>query len=82
MSVYTFAVEGTGAFPYDMLRWDRCFPKTQASAQAMSCPRCGGKLRGKRKVELIKPVERISDSPTVARWESFGWTVVEETFVR
>lgn len=82
MKVYKFTVEGKGIFPYDMLRHDRCYPTTLESAQAMDCQLCAGMVRGKRKVELIKPVEHIYEYPTAARWESFGWKVIKEVFVR
>lgn len=82
MKVYRFTVEGKGPFPFDMLRRDTCYPRTTESAHAMDCSRCAEMAHGKRKVELIKPVEHDYDHPNAQRWESFGWNVIEEYFVK
>lgn len=68
--LYTFVVEGTGQFPWDMLRYDQCWPNSQQSATNMPVLRPIG-FNTRRQVTLtgIKPA-------TVKRWESFGWKVV------
>jgi hypothetical protein len=57
-----YRVIGSGEFPTDMLRHDDAHIATGLQ-DAMH-------LRGRRSV-LIEGYRR----PTVARWESFGWTV-------
>lgn len=65
-----FVVEGTHRFPYDMLRYDQCFPVSEAR----DSPMLDHDLhRDKRQVMLA------SDEPTAptdGRWLSFGWRVL------
>jgi len=69
-----FKVRGTGAFPVDMLRYDSCWPTDSASASAISMNTDGVRAKdSKRTVALATAMW-----PTVARWGSFGWKVVEE----
>ena len=65
----TFNVRGQGQFPTDMLRYDRCVPNSQTSVADMEST-CT------REVSLIMytNTEQL-ESPTVARWNSFGWEV-------
>lgn len=69
VAVYQFEVEGSGEFPYDMLRYDMCWPATEMydSAQLST-----------RKNERRKVTLRGLRSPTDGRWRSFGWTVLRE----
>jgi hypothetical protein len=64
----SFTVDGRGDFPYDMLRYDLCWPASEAMARRLGPDDHPGErtviLRG------LKP-------PTTARWASFGWTVRE-----
>lgn len=67
-----FTATGSGKFPVDMLRYDGCFPDDQESAVSIGygrrdCP------RGKRTVNLCMAVRNKQQSPTDARWRSFGW---------
>jgi len=63
---FKITVEGIGQFPYDMLRYDQCFPFTETDSANIS-------LRyEKRQVTL-----RASMPPTRERWQSFMWRVVE-----
>ncbi|MCY4506533.1 MAG: hypothetical protein OXG35_06185 [Acidobacteria bacterium] len=67
----TFTVRGDTAFPSDMLRYDRCHPRTHDDVSAMM-------TTGTRTVNLrryYQPGGR--DEPTRERWESFGWRVLE-----
>ena len=64
---HRYIVEGSGEFPFDMLRRDRAFPADIASAKAM------GERNGLRRVELITARAR---DVNVKRWDSFGWRVV------
>jgi hypothetical protein len=65
-----FVVEGSGDFPLDMLRYDRCWPAHADDASRINPSRVAGRAR-ERQIGLcgLKP-------PTVGRWASFGWKVV------
>lgn len=68
--LFTFTVEGIGAFPIDMLRHDSCWPHSETDS---------GKILKSfeprfREYQSIRVVRRGTD-PTVGRWESFGWRV-------
>lgn len=69
-----FTVEGSGEFPYDMLRYDQCWPQSEANdVYKLSAHPLGQLARAIRQVTLVS----IKSMPTVARWESFGWKVVK-----
>lgn len=84
-------VTGRGEFPLDMLRRDRCFPLDEGEAQRIQflCMGAGpngeGCANNDDEVDgwKIKTVVRLGTMqrrlwmPTVMRWKSFGWTVVE-----
>lgn len=63
-----YTVEGTGIFPFDMLRYDSAWPQheTDSGLIEASTRRSGGLLRV-HLTGLRKPTDR--------RWESFGWKV-------
>jgi hypothetical protein len=65
----TFKVEGKGAFPVDMLRYDSAVPASEADAHRIE------KQRDLRTVVLTR-TSVDKDGPTVARWRSFGWEVI------
>jgi hypothetical protein len=66
----TFVVEGEGIFPLDMLRYDKCWPAT-ADDVAEIAAACSFHGDGLRRISLVS-----DDYPTLARWESFNWTVL------
>lgn len=68
--IRSFVVEGRGEFPFDMLRYDRCWPASGRDA-AMLATDGGGHDR--RRVELRSADGQV----TVARWNSFLWGVIE-----
>lgn len=72
MRHYKFTVSGRGTFPFDMLRYDCCYPHSPQDVTKLDG-------RGLREVTLIaaKPV-----GPTNRRWNSFGWDVVSEEVLR
>ena len=74
-----YSVEGFAPFPYDMLRYDESWPATESDAGAME--RVEG---GLRQSEALGPTRirlaTFSGQPTVERWQSFGWTVVDGTY--
>jgi len=61
---WTFTVEGRGAFPTDMLRYDRCCPYAQEDVSWME----GLEPRSVKLISHVGPPEQ-------ARWNSFGWSV-------
>lgn len=63
---YVYWVTGTGKFPFDMLRFDRCWPVDGESAAALDDS-------GRRSVQL-----KSFQEPTVGRWGSFMWSVGKE----
>lgn len=69
---HLFTVEGNGRFPFDMLRYDCCYPYSegQDSSQLAGYP---GERLGRRRVVLAT---RNRNAPTIGRWESFGWRVI------
>ncbi len=75
----TFTVEGTGNFPIDMLRFDRCVPSTESDAHKIEHTTVEHTLREKplspRQVNLRSYTPDMA--PTAGRWESFGWKVIQ-----
>lgn len=66
----TFTVEGSGMFPYDMLRYDHAWPLNEPD----DSPRLAADwAEGRRRVVLCSDSPQ---APTVGRWESFTWRVV------
>jgi hypothetical protein len=65
VQVFTFVVEGTGSFPVDMLRYDRCCPYEQEDTDWAFAQ------EGTRSAKMIC----YNGKPTPARWNSFGWSV-------
>lgn len=69
-----FTVIGDGEFPLDMLRYDGCYPQHETDTTKMS-------ESGLREVTLHKTLNWAHPkvwSPTVGRWNSFGWAVLGE----
>jgi hypothetical protein len=77
--VWAFTVEGKGDFPFDMLRYDACYPAATEDTFKFCKERFFSDLErhewriANRKVNLRSTV----GEPTPARWASFGWKVVE-----
>jgi hypothetical protein len=78
----TYVVEGTkyGEFPMDMLRRDDALPYGQDNAKLVDRLNFMGDGKG----DLPKKVRvtlcsKSKFAPNVARWESFGWRVVESS---
>ena len=71
--LHKFTVEGIGVFPFDMLRYDCCYPLTSSDSLEMEPGR--GK---RRKVVLTREADRLW-TPTVGRWSSFLWKVTDHT---
>lgn len=72
---YVYTVRGTWSFPIDMFRYDLARPATEADS---------GQIE-----RSMNPRERPANGmgwsitirgdrePTVGRWESFGWKVID-----
>lgn len=69
----TFTVEGQFDFPFDMLRYDQCWPASESDSAKLH-PEPANRPRLER-VKLKRHVSQKADLPTVRRWESFGWQV-------
>ncbi len=67
-----FTVSGHGDFPLDMLRYDRCWPRTSEDSALMEAG-------GQRHVVLNRYTEgRHGPVATEGRWKSYNWEVVRE----
>lgn len=62
-------VRGSGDFPFDMLRYDHCFPAREDESS---------KLAGHEARTVVLIRRAVSRGATIARWRSFGWDVVNE----
>lgn len=67
---HEFEVEGQGRFPIDMLRYDRCFPVTEADSRKIY----DTKSRQYNKI-LLGAFAHRGWMPTSFRWKQFGWLV-------
>lgn len=63
-----FKVTGSGEFPFDMLRYDRCWPATEADSYRIR----GAGGRDMRTVTLAT-IRNADRQPMFGRWKSFGW---------
>ena len=72
--VIRFAVEGLGQFPVDMLRYDRCVPVSEGDSHTIE----RGPSHRPRRV-MLERISRNDAGPTVGRWASFGWRVLDHT---
>ena len=74
--LFRVTVAGNGTFPIDMLRYDRCCPASETDAQKISNTFLRPLDREKQRIVLVRhSVNNIG--PTVGRWASFGWAVVD-----
>ena len=72
-----FTVEGSGDFPFDMLRRDCCWPEREADSGALDLIR-NAEYFTPRRVTLLSDNYRV---PTDGCWKSFAWKVIGvETF--
>ena len=73
-----FTVEGVGEFPFDMLRYDTCYPLTSEDVHTMLTPLHEKPRRRKVRMSTRSDNKYAADNAvTEARWESFLWRVSE-----
>lgn len=78
----SFIVEGTGMFPHDMLRYDRCWPASSNDAANLAWDE-GEMPLERRQIELeFQHMNHFDQRPTAARWLRFGWRVVAHAVAR
>jgi hypothetical protein len=68
-----FSVIGISDFPIDMLRYDLCWPASESDSRNID--HSSAIIQRQRNHELRIDLKGLKP-PTVARWHSFGWTVV------
>ena len=68
-------VEVNGAFPVDMLRYDRCYPASEEDAKAIAQSLAGTEREPYR--VTVKALSPSREHWTKARWRSFGAVVVK-----
>lgn len=70
---WKLTVCGLGPFPFDMLRYDGCYPFSSADAAKLERNR----EYGLGIYEVVLVMNSVSSAgPTVDRWKSFLWHVV------
>ena len=78
-----FEVQGKGAIPFDMLRYDSCYPATSQDAAVIEVAASPYASQEERRevatVGLVHCCNRKGWQPTVARWASFLWAVVPDS---
>ena len=67
-----FEVFGKGDFPFDMLRYDLCWPASETDALHIPLA-----PTPQARLELRSINLRGLKLPTTRRWESYGWKVAE-----
>lgn len=67
---HTAMVHGSGRFPTDMLRYDRCFPSESTSAIRM--------LDDEPRDIRLAAIRGKDQGWTVQRWRSFNWSLTQE----
>ena len=68
----TFTVHGRGVFPWDMLRYDKCWPATESDSNKLDQYGLPTDVMSERTITMRGLV-----GPTFARWRSFNWEVVD-----
>lgn len=74
---HVFVVEGSGHFPTDMLRRDKCYPRNEDDSNALDRDDWAGRRVCLERVVIGERTEGAYWQPTIGRWESYGWRVVE-----
>jgi len=76
MEVYRWylVVEGSGSFPFDMLRYDSAHPFEQTDSARMEHHR-----HERRRIVVERRGVNATESSGERRWESFGWKILLAT---
>ena len=75
-----YKVKGAFAFPLDMLRYDRSFPANEMETAKIHDTLA---MFGQKPNDNVGEVELVTiGHPSIPRWDSFGWAVVEIDGVR
>lgn len=74
IEVTHYTVEGSGFFPFDMLRYDGSYPDGPESVAALGALDAQTSA-STRSVSLAHVGEGRRWLPTFGRWRSFGWVV-------
>jgi hypothetical protein len=64
----TFKITGSAYFPFDMLRYDSCWPALESEMCLIN------DTDSTRTITIARRVD-AKVLPTIARWHSFGWEV-------
>lgn len=71
---HDFQVSGSGYFPFDMLRYDQCCFVYERDSTMLAYNAMG--QWGNITINLVSYSVSKDWTPTVAKWESFGWKVL------
>jgi hypothetical protein len=76
VSTFTVSGSGFGEFPFDMLRYDGCYPASEQEADRLS-HYCQGMRENRGEQPDFSVTLRTCHrfAPTTRRWESFLWKV-------
>jgi hypothetical protein len=74
MYITKVIVKGKGRFPLDMLRYDNCVPESSMDAAKMED---AYQNSGDAREVVLRRYSVNPGPPTIARWSSFLWTVVQ-----
>lgn len=72
MKLKFFTVAGRGQFPFDMLRYDQCWPVGSDDTVNLDAPETAEEYKKIRQVKLA-----TFGNHTPARWSSFGWSATQ-----
>ena len=75
MKTVEFTVEGLAPFPYDMLRYDSCFPANQEAARRMGLLSFADDDKTQITLQTHTTTRTASLAVCPDRWKSFGWAV-------
>lgn len=70
--LYEYTVRGTGTFPIDMLRYDKGSPRSESDSSLIES------TFHPRNTALHDVRISGTRAPTIGRWESFGWKIVQQ----
>lgn len=75
-STATFIAKYGAPFPLDMLRYDACHPATSEDAAAIARSHDPG-IQETSPVTVVRYHDTKDPRWTAARWESFGWRLMD-----